>query len=432
MLSTKEYNEYVKFEKDYDDLLKDFILQQTKVKPFSWMAAETVKPTFATWTGGSLGGVNVAAFNKEPLDDYFESIFGEKFLSRNGASGYEVDSTGLVVPTLAVSPFRIIPQMYYDKWNHLWHDILGSVYNPLNNVDRYEYTEYGKIFGGTNEITKQDATRQNVTVASGSDTMASSGSDSLVYSGSDSMASTGTDSIALTGTDSVASSGHDTTAASGTDTNVRTGSESNNDTLTFNGVKDQKSGSVQRTYNSLKDTTVSNNKDTTTVSAFNSSTYEPSQEVTHSTIGDGDSKTTTGGYTDGDTSANTRTGNQTDNRTVTYNSVSDALTHGLTDTTTYGKTDTTTYGKNESTTYGRTDTTSYGKTGTTNYGKSDTTTYGKSDTTTLSGGELHRVHGNIGVTKTTELLDAEIQFRIWRFYQMVMDDISKIMFLKTY
>lgn len=339
-LSSKEYKQYVMFEKSYEDMLDDFTAknQVGQIKPFNYLGSVLLsanRPEFAKFTGGTLGGVSLPGFSASPLDDYFINKYSDKWVSRQGASGYAVNDKGLYVPSLAQSPFIPIPQMYYDKWNHLWADIMTRTWDVLDNVSRFEYTEYGKVFGGTYEDTPVDAARSNVV------------------------------------------------SKTGTDTNIKTGNVTDNTSISTTG-SDTNSGGVSRTYNNLTDTTQYDNTDTTKVSAYDSDTYEPSNEVTHATNGDGDTKITSGGYSDTDTTSVSSTSSGTNNTTTSYNNVSDAMT------------------------------------------------YASSDTSTMAGGELHRVHGNIGVTKTTELLDADIQFRIWRFYEMVMDDIQSFMFLKCY
>lgn len=102
------------------------------------------------------------------------------------------------------------------------------------------------------------------------------------------------------------------------------------------------------------------------------------------------------------------------------------------DSTDYGKTETTTYNgvkdahlyENETeTNYGKVDTMTFGKTDTTNYGRVDTMTFGKQDQTTYNTQlldtrnlsdehvEMQIRQGNIGLTKSTELVESEFNLR---------------------
>ena len=162
----------------------------------------------------------------------------------------------------------------------------------------------------------------------------------------------------------------------------------------------------------------------------------------------------------------------------------DKTTYGKKDTTTFGRKDTTTYGKTDTTTHGKTDTTTYGKTDTTTYGKTTTETHevsafdsssyqpkdktttgtantdslasagtdtvattgtdtvagsgtdsiqlSGSDSVQLSGSDTingkknftykNYTHGNIGVSKTTEILaDWFDTYEKYNIYKMISD-----------
>ena len=134
----------------------------------------------------------------------------------------------------------------------------------------------------------------------------------------------GKDTTALSGTDTEAHSGTDTTALSGTDTT------------------------------------------TNTISAFNSSTYQP------------------------------------DNKSETGYGKSEDLTHGESIDTTYGKSEDLTHGESIDTTYGKQSDLTYGHTLERSY-NSDKTTYSGKDT------DSGRSHGNIGVTTTQQMFEQELQ-----------------------
>lgn len=118
------------------------------------------------------------------------------------------------------------------------------------------------------------------------------------------------------------------------------------------------------------------------------------------------------------TDTNTRTGNVTNVREVvgynesnyapaeknteTYNSVADATVHGLQQKTEYGSTATTTYGRKDETTYGR----------------QDQTTYNTTDDIDDTGTITRIRQGNIGVTKTQDLIQSQrdiVQFNVTDF-----------------
>lgn len=131
-------------------------------------------------------------------------------------------------------------------------------------------------------------------------------------------------------TDKSTLSGKDSTQASGTDSTVRE-------------------------YDDYKETVTYSGDDTreTQVSAFDSSTYQPSEKVTDSRTNREDEKETSGSY-------------------------SDDLTHGRKDETTYGKVDTVTH------------------TGTEGYSS--------------------HIHGNIGVTTSQQMITSELELRRFDIY----------------
>lgn len=184
---------------------------------------------------------------------------------------------------------------------------------------------------------------------------------------------TGTDSTAHTGSDSVRQSGSDINQMDGSDAVAQSGTDIN-----------QASGSDSSEGHILKDET----------------TRTGSQSV----AGSGTDINSHGVFTFDDT-------------TTSKPSSIDSTEYGKTDTTTYNDVKDSHVSDSESeTTYGRRDETTYGKTDTTTYGRRNTTTYGKQDTTTFNSNlidtkNLHDKHielvirqGNIGVTKSTELL----------------------------
>ena len=127
---------------------------------------------------------------------------------------------------------------------------------------------------------------------------------------------------------------------------------------------------------------------------------------------------------------------------VPSDSGSETVTAGIGTSTTYGKkenttkdlTDSTTYGKTEENTKNLTDSTQYGKTEENTKNLTDSTTYGRTDTTThntkdTDKGTITRQTtrgGNIGVTMTQQLLEADSEY--WNkvtslFYHQVITDV---------
>ena len=191
--------------------------------------------------------------------------------------------------------------------------LIQKDYDPLENYDRNDSFDHTK---GTSE--------------------SHSGGYKDTHGGKDTVALSGTDTEEHTGTDTVAESGTETVAASGTDERD----------ITLSGT----------------DTT------TNTISAFNTSTYQP------------DNKSETG-Y-----------GKATD----------DDITYGRSDETTFGKSVDTTHGESVDTTYGKSEDTTYGHTIERSYTQ-DKITYDGKDT------DSGRSHGNIGVTTTQQMFEQELQ-----------------------
>lgn len=172
---------------------------------------------------------------------------------------------------------------------------------------------------------------------------------------------TGTSTDARTGNDTTTASGTDTTTASGTDSTLHSGTITNGKNVTLD--QNIKSGSV---------TTAASGTDTTTnqVSTFDDVVNWKNKDK--SAVGYGKSET------------------------ETYNNLTDAHTYSDLDTQTNNNTDATTYGKADATVYGRSDRT--------DYNSSNTETRNLSDKHV----EMNIRQGNIGVTKTQELLESQI------------------------
>lgn len=273
-------------------------------------------------------------------------------------------------------------QMFIDMYT-LWqndkrngftklYEALVSKYNPIWNVD-----------GVTGTIYEDEHT--------GTDTNAKTGDDTSKLSGTDATASSGSDINTLSGRDVDTLSGTDTNRLSGTDSTLHSGTITNAKNVT----KDDTTRTGSKTLQKVGPETTSHG-----VFTFDDdSGAKPStvDELRYG-IGNGDPRTDT----------------------ETYNSVKDSHLYTDSNTQTNNNTDATTFGKQDATTYGKIDTMQYGKVDTLQHGKTDTTTYGKQDKMTYNSTntetrDLYDKHiemqirqGNIGVTKTQELIESQI------------------------
>lgn len=306
---------------------------------------------------------------------------------------------------------------------------------------------------------------RDVDTLSGTDAIASSGRDIDTLSGTDTNRQSGTDTTQLSGEDVVTLDGQDVETLGGTDTDRLTGTDSKAHTgtqavahtgtvTTVKDITDGTSYDGKEINHKYGDEIVG--EETTTYDSGN--TFFPTKKITTHYPGEGEQDVTQRAdvkeydhradsrdydETSTDTHNNTDTTTFNDTEATTYGKV-DTMSYGKTDTTDYGKEETTEYGKEESTTYGKTDAMTYGKVDTTQYGKTDTTTYGKTDTMsygkvdTLQHGktdtttygkqdkttynstntetkdlfdkhlEMQIRQGNIGVTMTQQLINAQI------------------------
>ena len=150
-----------------------------------------------------------------------------------------------------------------------------------------------------------------------------------------------------------------------------------------------------------------------TVSAFDSSAYQPSEKVV--TENDGtDTMNNTG------TDTFTHTGTDTMNNTGTdtmNNTGTDTMNNTGTDTMNNTGTDTTTHTGDDTTTHTGTDTMNYSGTITDEYGE------GTSSNETENSKNVHsgRLHGNIGVTTSQQMLESELQIAEWNLYEHITD-----------
>lgn len=134
-----------------------------------------------------------------------------------------------------------------------------------------------------------------------------------------------------------------------------------------------------------------------TVSAFDSSTYQPSEKVV--TENDG-------------TDTMNNTGTDTFNHTGT-----DTMNNTGTDTMNNTGTDTTTHTGDDTTTHTGTDTMNYSGTIKDEYGEGTSANETENSKTVHAG----RLHGNIGVTTSQQMLESELQIAEWNLYEHITD-----------
>lgn len=187
---------------------------------------------------------------------------------------------------------------------------------------------------------------------------------------------TGTSTDARTGDDTTTASGVDRTNVSGNDTHTLSGSDS---ILHSGTITNGKNVTLDQNIKSGSITNGTSGTDTTTnqVSTFDDVTNWKNKDK--SAVGYGKTET------------------------ETFNNVTDAHTYSDMDTQTNNNTDATTYGKVDTLAHGRQDSTTYGKSDKTTYNSSNTETRNLADKHI----ELNIRQGNIGVTKTQELLESQ-------------------------
>jgi hypothetical protein len=218
-------------------------------------------------------------------------------------------------------------------------------------------------------------TRTVSTTHKGTDTYSDSGSDTATHSGTDTYSDGGSDMTTLSGTDTYSDSGSDSTTHSGTDTYSDSGTDR-----------------ISKTDNG-------NSNVITKVNGFDGG------EVNDNTV----STTTSSEETDSTTYGKTNTN-----------------TKNLKDDITYGKTSTNTKDLSNSTKYGKTSTNTKDLTDTTTYGKTNTNTKDLTDTETETTTTENTRGGNIGVTMTQQMLEADLSY--WtkakaQFYRNVIREI---------
>lgn len=249
-----------------------------------------------------------------------------------------------------------------DNLLRVWSTYLKSKahnFDRIYNVLWQEYNPLWNVDGVTGTISEDSHTGTDTRSKTGDDTLKMTGTDTHSLSGEDANTLSGTDGVEMGGTDSVdVSVTKDDTTRSGNEVLAASGSDVN----------------------------------TKQVATFDSNDNFVNQE------------------------RNSITNGKTD--THTYNNVKDA--HELESGTD------TTYGKTIDTTYGKVSTMEYGKVDTNQRNMQDKTEYNSTDTDTKNLLDKHVDlvirQGNIGVTMSQQLLQAELEARQYDFAKMVIKE----------
>lgn len=165
-----------------------------------------------------------------------------------------------------------------------------------------------------------------------------------------------------------------------------------------------------------KDTVQASGNDTVSNTGTDTDTLSGTDTIDHDVTKDENTRT--------GSEANARTGNDTDTRQVATFDSGGVLSPESSNRTDYASTDTKTYtnvkdsrevDEQHTTTYGKVDTFVHGKIETTAHGKKDETSYNSTNTETRNLVdeylELKIRQGNIGLTKSTELVESEMRLR---------------------
>ena len=259
--------------------------------------------------------------------------------------------------------------IWSQKWQptfEKWVEAMETEYSPLENYDRQE------------EWTDTN-TGDQTNVRTGNETFGKTGSEISEKLGSETSEKTGTETTEKSGSESNVKTGTETHVGSGSESNSYAGSET-----------DQKGGS-DTTTNEVSAYDAGN-----TLTTHDKQTFAPTQSNTHS-------------YTDRED-------------THTLNDLQDQLTYGdVTDTQSF------TDRKDELSFQDRKDTLSFtDRKDQLSFDKRvDTTTYNDVTDTRTDDLEAHhegRVHGNIGVTTSQQMLESEMVLRLkWNLYEQITD-----------
>lgn len=265
------------------------------------------------------------------------------------------------------------------------YNALNADYSPIENTDKYaEWTDSHK----------------------GTDTASKTGTDTLTKAGMDKLINTGTETTDINGKETHSKGGTDSVTYGKTDTHTVQLSDTTN-------IAGQERDEL------TKDGSILENNDTDNYTfPFNGTNKE------HTDHQDSSTNTRYGKYKD--TDGNPQNDKYSETNTKTYTNRSDSTVHSGnesnastgSDTTKYGMTDTTEYtGRNNKLTLDTTNTTEYNTTDTNEYNTTDTNTYNSNME------HIEHTHGNIGVSTSQSMVEAEISLRLGNsFLNILVDD----------
>lgn len=307
----------------------------------------------------------------------------------------------------------IIWLLHSTEWDRLWTSYVAD-YNPIWNVDGTESETQTRDLEANHTGTDTLAHTGTITDAkTGTDTLAKTGTDTTTKTGTESTERTGTDTYAKTGTErfvsdvdksgSVTETGTDATAKTGTETLAQTGTVTNTGTeQTANGVYGFNSNAAVPSETTTRTPNLTETRNLQDLTTFNTTETE--------------TKNLSTATTDSEDADNTTTYNTTD-----------LNTKNLEDETTFNTTDRETLALQDQTTYASTNTQTHAN--------SDTETKALKDTDEGTITIERERHGNIGVTMTQQLLEADREY--WTnikslFFQTVINDIMSEITYKIY
>ena len=314
-----------------------------------------------------------------------------------------------------------------------WIEALSLNYNPLENYDRYE-----NIQDTSNKTNKMDRTLDHA------DTVTINTQDLLTHDTQELVTHDTEDSTLINTQDLRTLNTQNKETKDLEDINLRNLKDEEvrdyrdlktmeGDTVNLRNLKDKETRDLKDKETPQTTDTTSYDHTTTTeqlVSAYDSSTYQPSQKTINSD----------GVEVGGDLTHNKvelkKTGTDTFDHTGTdifEHFGSEQVNNVSTDDTTYTGTDTTNRTGSENITHTGTDTTentgtdTLNKTGTETTGHTGTETTGHTGTIKDAGGEdafndhIAHIHGNIGVTTSQQMLQAELDIDRWNIYEHITD-----------
>lgn len=209
------------------------------------------------------------------------------------------------------------------------------------------------------------------------------------HTGTQSLKDTGTQGISNTGTQTIANTGTQKTDNTGTQTIANTGTQNTDNTseIEFGGVKDILNNQTT-TETGTKNTTTTN-----TVSAFNESgwsNHDKSDTVESPSL----ITTVQGSSRETNSGSDTTTGN-----TLLTNNLTDTRTDNLSET--------------------RTDNLNQQRTDALNQNRTDNLSHDRTDN--LKDTHTFRAYGNVGVTTSQQMLQAELDIDKWNIYEQIAD-----------